>query len=508
MKLSFGLRLIGCACILSAFGCSTDSTPAAPRLSVHQESALRDAPGLLESAEAGTLGRGEQDFLVRFERTLPGFGGLYISGGNVRVYMKPSAVPAARIRAVLAAAYAGHPNAMVRDALKNVSQATILPGAFSLSELVAIENRVVSSGAPGWTGAGVSIVKNRVHVSFSDTTLLERGLPILESMGVPLDALWPTVQAPMSLATTWDSNVRPTRTGIQIEIANNNVDPCYQTWDYDKGVAVWHCPGLLLSLGYNVRRAATGTDYFMTASHGENQFRGINGITGDTIFQRIRITPPGSPIGTIAVNVPWGEGAACPVKDRILLTHYDFCTTADVMLGTYFPGVAFERKIGISVTSGYSGDPSNPPGSQDIRNWYAINGIFSPEYVDDTLHHDAGKSGEASGTTSGEITTPMGSLPVDICFPDRAGCTPNKTILLQNVTEVHAIGWGGDSGAGVFTNNNAGNVAPYAALGILVAGTTGICQGIGKYCTFVFARWDQIEARLGLGSLQPNTTIP
>jgi hypothetical protein len=112
--------------------------------------------------------------------------------------------------------------------------------------------------------------------------------------------------------------------------------------------------------------------------------------------------------------------------------------------------------------------------------------------------HDANKSGMVTGTTTGDILVEMGKLPVDICMPDFLGCTPSYHLLLRKVTEVSAASEKGDSGAPVFTGNpNQG--APYAAMGILVA---------SGCCSYVFARWDLIESRLGLGTLNPQTTIP
>jgi hypothetical protein len=147
-------------------------------------------------------------------------------------------------------------------------------------------------------------------------------------------------------------------------------------------------------------------------------------------------------------------------------------------------------------------------GSQNVNGFYTINGVLSPEYTKDTLHHDGNKSGRTTGTTSGAITFVMGDLPVQICWPVASFCTPSKWLLLKNVTEVHAASGQGDSGGPVFTGN-PGNGSPYAALGILSAftGASGsVCTG--SSCYYYFARWDMIVPRLGLGDLIPKTTIP
>lgn len=204
-------------------------------------------------------------------------------------------------------------------------------------------------------------------------------------------------------------------------------------------------------------------------------------------------TCPNPPIATITVNPAWNEGSACPVY-LVTHTNYDFCTIADVALGTYFSGAQHVQEIGISTTGGVDGKV----GSANINNDYAVWGVLSPEYVNDTLHHDGGKSGAVTGTTSGAITAEMWDVEADICMPEFVPCpTPKKTLLLQNVAEVHATSSQGDSGAPVFTNLPKGSAAPYAAMGILVGGEGAGNPCTGDLCHFVFARWDMIQMRLG-----------
>jgi hypothetical protein len=465
-------------------------------------SALVDAPDILARAEAGTLGRGEQDVLVRFERPLPGFGGLFISqDGQVNVYMKSSTVAPSVVRNVLEAAYSRHPNPLVREALVGASQATILPGEYALSELIAIAKRI-ESRLPGWSGVGVSIKTNGVRVTFVDSAALLRASSAIASIGVPLGALSLAVTGPISLESQWTSKFRPTGGGIEIGLGNDTRVPGY--WAYDPwGYYRYYYIYASGSLGYNVQTSSLG-NYFMTASHLANTFYAVNGALGDTVWQSVTgMTRTTDRIGTITVNPPWGVGAACPINPETQ-TNYDFCTTADVMLGPYFSGVTYARKVGTSVTGGVNGNA----GSQSVNGFYTINGVLSPEYTRDTLHHDANKSGKTTGTTSGAITTPMADLAVPICWPISLGCVKNKVLFLQNITEVHAAHGGGDSGGAVFTGNpNQGS--PYAALGILVGGVGSPGETCtGDACYYIFARWDMIEARLGLGTLNPKTTIP
>lgn len=95
-----------------------------------------------------------------------------------------------------------------------------------------------------------------------------------------------------------------------------------------------------------------------------------------------------------------------------------------------------------------------------------------------------------------------------------------RSLLLYLFARVKGIGWGaGDSGAPVFASHNtACGLSVYCALGLESAGegatwgptnTTdqslwGICKA-GPACNIIFSRWDNIEADLSLGTLNPRT---
>jgi hypothetical protein len=498
--------MVAGACTWALAGCSPDQ-PTAFKTVPPMRSALLDAPNILSQAEAGTLGRGEQDYLVRFERSLPGFGGLFIHAGHVNVYLKGSSVSPGLVRSVLAKAYSTHSNLLVRDALVGASEATILPAAYSLSELISIEQRVASSrGLPtGYVGVGTALQDNRVKVLFADSAALLGARPSLEANGVPLAALELIVTGPAHLQNgNFDQSFRPTGGGIQIVLGNDTrvhhtvrIDPVTGQlrtyYVYSEG-----------SLGYNVRSSA-GADYFLTASHIANVYSGTNGAVGDTVWQPLNNarTTYSPQMGTITINPAWGEGAACDINPQTG-TNFDFCTNADAMLGTYASGISFARRIATSTYEGQNGQV----GTGGFHQFNDVVNVFTPEYVDDTLLKGANKTGQITSTTGGEITFQDGTLDIQICWPATGGCPGNKWLRLKHLTQVHATSYEGDSGGPVFSASSARNGAPYAALGILVAG-----EGAGKPCTgslcyFDFARWDQIEPHLGLGTLNPRTTIP
>lgn len=343
-------RLVVLAVFTALYGCSSDATPSSPQLSrITLKSAVHDAPNLVVAAKAGRLGRGEQDLLVALEAQLPGFGGFYIANGAVRVHMKGSARSTAQVRSTLHPIFAAHKNHRVREVLANMKSATVLPAAYTLSELIAIENRIAGSPVrlPGWTGVGTSIMLNRVVVMFNDEAALRHGLSIMEAIGVPATSLHPIVVPPITVRGTWSDAYRPTRAGIAILIGNNGRWPGFWGWT-PKGDYVYFTHGYECSLGFNVRNSA-GVTHFLTAAHCATDFAGVNGAVGDTVFQARRLIstypPSHGPIGTFTVNPAFSEGQACPINPATQ-TNYDFCTTADVALGQYLPGITGERKVG------------------------------------------------------------------------------------------------------------------------------------------------------------------
>jgi hypothetical protein len=452
----------------------------------------------MASAVAGSLGRGEEDLLVRLENKLPGFGGLYIANGEVRIYMKRSGQSPSVLRDQLVTFYSTHPNPRVREAVANLNRATVLPADYSLSELIAIENRVASSPVvlPGWVGTGASIMRNRVVVMFKDSSSLAEGLQRMESIGVPLAALSPMVVPEIRTSSGYFfTSYRPTGGGLQIRTENDTREPGVWGTDPKSGSRVYFTYSTTCSLGFNVR-TQSGAEYFMTAGHCEVEYAGVNGATGDTAIQASRQN--GGPIGTYVYNPPYDQGSSCPFNPATL-SNFDFCTNADVALGSYLPGVTHDRKVGTSTYGGVNGNP----GQLTINSFWPINAVLSPEYVDSVMHHDAAKSGRTTGTTSGPIIFTIGPVSARICFNQANQVCNARSILFRNATTVQAVSDVGDSGAPVFTGNPQQG-GPYAAIGILVGGNHAPSYPCSS-CTFVLARWDQIEARLGLGPLLPQT---
>jgi hypothetical protein len=499
MKRPLPSRGLLLAALLCSFACSPDA-PVGPRSATLNKTVVVEPASILAAAEAGTLGRGEQDLLVRIERQLPGFGGLYLSNGAVRVYMKTTAVPLQTVRDVLIRVYSAHPSASVRGVMANVGGATVIPGQMALTELIALQKRIEAS-ISGWNGVGTNIMANKVVVAFPDSDAMTSGLIAIEALGIPAQALTPIIMLPVRATSYFYSTIRPMRAGPRMSLLNDTYEPhgwkctsyCYPI-DYGQGCTI----------GFNVNAGNAG-NYFMTASHCVNSWRGQNGAVGDSIFQSDRL---GGLLGLIAWNVYWTAGLDCPVSDPTTGEHYSFCTTADVALARYVAGVGFERKVGTSMYSGTNGYP----GSAQFNNWYPINAVFAPEYVDSTMHHQVHKSGGWTFTTTGPFISDMMDVSGTVCWVDTHynPCATTLSMLWQNHTVIWADVNGGDSGAPVFTGIAPNNGGPYAALGILDAGVVPYGQFSTDRCPscyYAFSRWDQIEPRLQLGVLNPQTVF-
>jgi hypothetical protein len=150
------------------------------------------APAVIAKALTGVRDRGEQDTMLRVEAKLPGFGGWFLAADTFNVYMKqPSSTSAEDVRRILYDTYSTRPEEYVRRLIAMGPRVKIIPGHYSLSELIAIEHLMVSPSKliPGFTGGGTSLLHNHVIVGFTDSASVCPGAAAIASMGVPIDAL-------------------------------------------------------------------------------------------------------------------------------------------------------------------------------------------------------------------------------------------------------------------------------------------------------------------------------
>jgi hypothetical protein len=447
-------------------------------------SLLTNPDALIRAAVAGADVRGEQDEMLRVEAQLPGFGGFFIDEAQrMVVYLKPIGRPSASVvRSILAREYGSRSEARVKEVMAHVAETPIIDGQYALSELIAIENNIAQNRdkIPGFSGTGVSLVRNRVKLGFVDASNMQAGMSAVASLGVPLAAVSPEVWGRMVGAqTAWGNSYRPVFGGLMIDFGNKSVDPDTTN-------------SHLCSYGYTVTDAL-GHTYFMTAAHCENGFRSYNGATGDTIFQGARVLFAPIPIGTIVINPSW-RIYPCP--------NADFCPIADVALGQFINGATGFRKVGTSQYEGLNGNPS-PNSYLNGGTPYPVREPVEPEWVDTTAN-GIHKSGFVTGTTTGQIITPLTTGYVSYDW----GFFGLKLAYYSNITRIEHMGWGGgDSGGPVFAGNGG---APYYSLGIVVAGgghenAQKICDA-GMQCVVIFVRWTLMETQLGIGHLNPATT--
>lgn len=324
-----------------------------------------DAPGLIEKALAGERPRGAQDDMLKIEKSLPGFGGFYVdSMSNIVVYMKPSSHAAAgNVRRVLGAFYAEWHRAKEKEIMGAAVSASVKTGDFSLSELIAVENKIGRRllSTPGIAGVGVSLQANRVIVGFTDSSSIRGGVETLVAAGIPEDAIVPEVWGEIMPTATFSSRIRNTRGGIEIQVGRRD-DP----YGSPRGASGTH--------GFTILTSG-GTKYFMTAAHLANQLWGQNGKTGDAVYQPALDFGINNQIGTITVSAPYQQFADCPIDDVSGATP-EYCSDADVALGTFI-GADGDRKVATSTYEGQNGNPGNP----NINGYYPISGIIDPEYV-------------------------------------------------------------------------------------------------------------------------------
>jgi hypothetical protein len=469
---------------MSAFlGCTPDGPVGLPEGKRIGSIPLTKAEAVVQAAVNGVPVRGgDEDEMLKLEAKLPGFGGFFIDEGQrVVVYMKRGHTPSlAMVEGLLAQQFGNRPEARIHEVLSHLSETRMITGDFSLSELVAVENTLNANfdAIPGFSAAGVSLLRNRVKLAFVDAPSVEAGMNRASSFGIPMDAVTPEVWGKIR-GLNWGNAYRPVFGGLMLQLLNRSYYNCCNYW--------------LESYGYTVADTHNNF-YFISSAHGPNGFHATAGATGDTIWQSPQYLPDATVLGRVTINPAWSS-VNCPMGAN-------FCATADVSAGVFFSGQTYVRKVGTSTYEGLDGNPSRD-GTLNAHTPYPVTEPVLPEWVDSTLHN-VGKSGWASGTTSGQLD--MTSFPGVVTYAWGATGGATRTAYFPRLTHVTHIGWGdGDSGGDVYS----GSGAPYYPLGITVGGTGHynslfICDS-GLQCGIVFNRWPDIEAQLGLGRLEPAT---
>lgn len=492
--------------LLLASGCSDEIEPTAPRLrraepapnlgSLLGVTSLRgNAARQLQLAVAGRTTRGGQDDMLRIEATAPGFGGFYIDENEqVVIMLRPDlGTPHGQVRALINNKYRGSASHVIRTLMSSASKAEVHEAKFSLSQLIEYEQITLHAwkSIPGFVGDGIVIPRNVLEVRVENDGQVSAAQAVIKQLGIPDDAVDVSSIGPIAASANFaNSVVRPTRAGPMIWVYDGR-------YDHPNGSGGTTVVAEVLSEGFNVRLddMPGQPTVFSTAAHGPNSYYAANGQIGGYIWQ------PFSPYGiaTITTNPAW-TSVGCPYGA-------DYCTTADVALGTYLSGVTSQRAVG---TSDYQGD-NGATGSQHVHGWYAISDTVPPEMVPWTAK-TVFKSGQHSGTTSGTINTNFWNSVDSAMAWGNPEAPSSVSVAFLGQVRVDSMGWGrGDSGAPVFLHTKTVGVCnPYCALGLQNSGfggvspTTGQCN-VGKLCSIQFSKWSAMESWLGVGRLNPKT---
>jgi hypothetical protein len=160
--------------------------------------------------------------------------------------------------------------------MATVDQARIVDAQYSLSELISMQDRIVEGAGhlAGLSVVAASIPTNRVRVGFRDATFRDAAfVQLTQTLGLPADALTLEVTGEAISTADWHDYIQTTRAGLHIQVQGAPFSGSYGG-----------------THGYVVR-ASTGENLFLTSSHTVNAWRGVNGATGDSIWQPTRLKP-------------------------------------------------------------------------------------------------------------------------------------------------------------------------------------------------------------------------
>lgn len=459
IRLGWPIILASLAACNSDFA-GPDNINELPSLSSHVVAEAAEAVRI--AAVQGSTTRGAEDDILRFEREVPGLGGVFVSPTGVLTMYLPAGVAPAQARARIASIAAQRTNmtpSMMQLFASGAFETRI--ARFPFSELVAykelLRDRVLA--LPNISGLDADESLNRVRISVSTVTAADAVREFVASLDLPPDLIVVTLAPRLTPAAGLRSTWRPTGGGIKIQTGGYYSQTC--------------------TLGFNVTTSA-GHRGFVTAAHceGSGSYAG-SGYTGAPIFQPLAGYSQ-YVVGSVAINPAWVQGCGA----------YHRCTSADAMLVSYTSDVSSPKRV--AYTS-YRGENSGK-GSLTVTGWWA--NIVAPAYP--FVGQSVDKQAQTTGWTSGTVAGTCEEIPVDDDYGDYVvGCADRVT--------GSRVGQG-DSGGSVFVPPPPGQMTlPLYPLGILFAGGpfNAYDDTIDAYyctlgCTYAFSRFDQISAHLGV----------
>jgi hypothetical protein len=412
--------LVAAAIVLAVSACRDASEPTNPDFQP-------------ETPELQWLAQESSPDPMAVARAVPGFGGLFLdSSGRPAVYLTDLRQRGTAERALTGFALSEGFSA---------SQLKVLKGDFDYLTLDGWHTRVTPEvlAIPGTVFTDLDERSNRVRIGVEDGTAEVSVEQVIARLGIPASAVIVERSAPIRLAATLRSRMRPVRGGLQINFTQ-----------------------FICTLGFNALK--NGVSSFITNSHCTKTQGGNQG----TLYYQPLSTTANSLIGTETADPNYFQGGVCPVKRK--------CRYSDAARATYKAGVSFNlARIARTTSRGALS------GSLTIS---TINPFFSitAERANPVAGAQANKIGRTTGWTFGQISA--------TCVAVNVSGTPVTQLCQSLVTA--GVG-GGDSGSPVFSwPGTGGNVT---LLGILWGGSS-------DGTLFAFSPMSGIERSSELGALK------
>lgn len=177
------IRLAGALAFLCLASCNESPLPMQPPGDVDaalSPALVADAQQILANGTAGTHPDAYLDEMLLVERIVPGFGGYFYQSGGYYAYLKNPG-DSTRVRNAIVAIY---------GTLAGPRHAQVIGGRFSLSELMAMQQKALSAmSATGLDELGIDLKNNQLLVGFVDSASSLTGVVQLKQLGIPRAAL-------------------------------------------------------------------------------------------------------------------------------------------------------------------------------------------------------------------------------------------------------------------------------------------------------------------------------
>ena len=412
--------LLAAAIVLAVSACKDASEPTIPDFE-------SDTPALQQLAQESSPDP------VAVARAVPGFGGLFLdSSGMPAVYLTDP-----RQRRAAEQALTG----FTRSEGVRGPQLKVLRGDFDYLTLDRWLNRATPEAlaVPGAVFVDLDERRNRVRVGVEDGAAEVAVKNVIARLSIPASAVIIERTAPIRLAATLRSRLRPVRGGLQINFTQ-----------------------FVCTLGFNALKS--GTNSFITNSHCTETQGGNQG----TLYYQPLSSTANSLIGTEAADPSYFQGGVCPAGRR--------CRYSDAARARYSSGVNFKLAQIARTTS--RGALSGPLTISTANPFFRI----TAERANPVAGAQANKIGRTTGWTFGQINATCVAVNV------------SETNITQLCQSLVSAGVGpGDSGSPVFSwPGTGGNIT---LLGILWGGSS-------DGTLFAFSPMSGIERSGELGALK------